>query len=212
MGQNLFSGEIPLRCCALLRRVFCGSRLCKLAIGFAYLLGMSTTMLAASDTVLRAAYCMRVLDGMITAEQRDGARTQQQVLEAYRLLAQQRPLNETEQKSYAFAQVMHSEFLRRMENTRSRLAGYLATNGLLKGFLADDGALDDFPGIALALNRGQADHSRCEVEKTPAVFCIAACAHRCTTNPNCIRECVGSCGAAACARSMPCVNPDFLPY
>ena len=127
-------------------------------------------MLAASDTVPRAAYCMRVLDGMITAEQRDGARTQQQVLEAYRLLAQQRPLNETEQKSYAFAQVMHSEFLRRMENTRSRLAGYLATNGLLKGFLADDGALDDFPGIALALNRGQADHSWCEVEKDAGSF------------------------------------------
>jgi hypothetical protein len=196
----------------------------KSALPFAGLLAVglcSAPGFAASDQVLHAAYCMKVLDGMIAQQQRLFPPMFKEALEFYQHLARQRPLTAAEKQNYEEIQstepLLH-QLHQRMQDTRSRLAGYVATSSrLLSGMLSNDenafgGALADAAGIELASKRGESDNAQCEAEQVGVVSCVKSCTAKCTTDAGCIQQCATQCGAPACARTLPCMNPNFLPY
>jgi hypothetical protein len=180
---------------------------------------------AASDQVLRAAYCAKVLDGMIAFEQSAVPPATQQALDYYRSLSKQRRLTPAEQQNYADLQKLHSvdepRFRRGLQDIRARLGAYLVMNSkILPGALSSgdnralNDALVDAAAIGVAMKRGETDYQRCQAEMSigSAAFCLQACAQECSTDPGCGPRCSTRCGTPTCVRPLPCINPTFLPY
>jgi hypothetical protein len=191
------------------------------------LAGVSSPALlfAASDQVLRAAYCAKVLDGEIAFEKSVMPPAIQQALENYHNLLKQRQLTPAEQQNYAdfqkLASVDEPSFRRHLQDVRAHLGAYLLTNSkILPGALSSgdhqaiNDALVDAAAIGVAMKRGETDFGGCQTEMSigSAAFCLQACARECATDPDCGQRCEARCGAPTCARTLGCINPTFLPY
>ena len=153
----------------------------------------SCTALAASDQVLRAAYCLKVLDGEIAQEKvtaQSADNLIRESLRSYQAISRQRPLTVEEQKMY-FAlndaaresATIGPKLKQTMQANRSRLAAYLMgsygnvfTRGLSDDFGVLAGALADVNAIKFAFQRGELDVAQCNSEQMsgtrPAVFCF----------------------------------------
>jgi hypothetical protein len=175
-----------------------------LIILFAFVGALPNPAFAAGDQVLRAAYCLKAVDGMIAWERQTGPAIVKQALEGLQQIARTRSLTPAEQRDYAAIQNFEPLLRQRMENTRSRLAAYVITSSrLLGGVFSDDenalsGALSDLAAINVASNRGQADFAQCQAEQSGnGLWCIRGCASECTTNSACMQQCATRCGAPA---------------
>jgi hypothetical protein len=167
--------------------------------------------IAASDQVLRAMYCMSVIDLELAENRKISPELRAEIVthgvEYYRNLARQRPLTEKEKHELSdveeFARTGVSEVDRTLARNRERLRVYWLSNS---DTLADDLAL------MAARQRAGVDFEQCKAEK-PAFSCTKPCDDLCALgNTPCLSACYVKCGAPTCARTYACFNPTWLPY
>ena len=167
--------------------------------------------IAASDQVLRAMYCMSVLDLELAESRKISPELRAEIVthgvEYYRNLARQRPLTEKEKHELSdvqeFARTGVSDVDRELARNRERLRVYWLSNSD-----ADDGS-----ALMTARQRAGVDFEQCKAEN-PAFSCTQPCADLCIAGnaPGCFAACEVKCGAPTCARTFACFNPTWLPY
>lgn len=166
---------------------------------------------AASDEVLRAAYCVKVLDGEL-ADDQSIASSFAKEFEQYRDVAGRRSLTAAERKRFAnlqkFVELDEPKLRGLLTSARTRLMVYSMTNSDIV-----TGDASDALAITLAMKRGEADFAQCHAEMAGGSgFCLKACTSQCGADAPCFQACAPQCNAPACARSFPCINPTWLPY
>jgi hypothetical protein len=145
--------------------------------------------LAASDTALRAIYCLPVLD-------RELALARKALPELTRSL---RP--ELRQKAISDGAKLDNL----LATSRERLRVYALTN-------AD---LDQPIALLTARRGGEIDAAQCDAEVQPQSFlsCAHPCSQKCALGEiSCVQQCYSACGLPTCARIAACINPSWLPY
>lgn len=163
--------------------------------------------IAASDQVLRAMYCMSVIDLELAESRKMGPELGSYGVEYYRNLARQRPLTEKEKYELADAQELArtgvSDLDRKLARNRERLRVY---------WLSNSDALADDLALMTARDRAGIDFEQCKAER-PAFSCTKPCFDLCIPgNAPCLSACYVKCGAPTCARTSACLNPTWLPY
>ena len=198
----------------------------RIVVFVAVALIIGTQASATSDLVLRAAYCMKILDGEIARDQSTLPIIIKQTLEDYQRLSMRRPLTPAERENYAAVQksaALAPQLLQSLQANRSRLASYWMTNsGIISGALSADpdalnGALESTVAIKTAIKHGEVDFAQCEAEIVGSTnpLCANECSRGCRAGEpvlECRQECDMRCGAPTCARTVACINPTFLPY
>jgi len=162
---------------------------------------------AASDQVLRAMYCMSVIDLELAENRKMAPEIASYGVEYYRNLAHLRPLTEKEKHELSdvqeFARTGVSDLDRKLARNRERLRVY---------WLSNSDALTDDLALMAARQRAGVDFEQCKAEK-PAFSCTKPCDDLCTLgNTPCLSACYVKCGAPTCARTLACFNPTWLPY
>ena len=167
--------------------------------------------IAASDQVLRAMYCMSVIDLELAEGRKISPELRAEIVthgvEYYRNLARQRPLTEKEKHELSdaqeFARTGVSDLDRELARNRERLRVYWLSNSD-----ADDGL-----ALMTAKQRAGVDVEQCKTESSPAFSCTKPCGDLCVPgNIPCFALCDVKCGAPTCARTLACLNPTWLPY
>jgi hypothetical protein len=163
--------------------------------------------IAASDQVLRAMYCMSVIDLELAENRKTSRELAAYGVEYYRNLARQRPLTEKEKHELSdvqeFARTGVSDLDRVLARNRERLRVYWLSNSD-----ADDGL-----ALMTAKQRAGVDVEQCKTEISPAFSCTKPCGDLCVPgNIPCFALCNVKCGAPTCARTLACLDPTWLPY
>jgi hypothetical protein len=180
-------------------------------VAVAILSFLPRSAIAASDQVIRAMYCMSVIDLELAEDRKMAPEVGSYGVEYYRNLARQRPLTEKEKHELSDAQELArtgvSNLDRVLARNRERLRVYWLSNG---DALADDLAL------MAARQRAGVDFEQCKAEK-PEFSCTKPCSDLCISgtpgnNTPCLSACYVKCGGPTCARTMACLNPTWLPY
>ncbi|MGD9614264.1 MAG: hypothetical protein AB7H90_07130 [Alphaproteobacteria bacterium] len=149
---------------------------------------------AASDTALRAVYCLPIIDSEIA--------TQRQI--SQELLNTSMPAHQRQQIENSTAQLEQW-----ITDNRQRLATYAASNGVLGAI----NNLDEAAAFLGAKRRGEIDAAQCAAEKQSGIICAYECTRRCTpANLPCFQRCSTVCNMPTCARTFACINPTWLPY
>jgi hypothetical protein len=158
-------------------------------------LGAPTNALGASDSALRATYCIPVLKAQISQFRRTWA-------EAAGLQAS------VPAKIWQDAQNRTAQLDKVLTNNLARLQAYVASNGLL------DMDLNDSTAFLVAARRGEVDAAQCEAEQISNIICGAKCGStECPPGDvSCVQKCLANCGMATCVRTAVCTNPTWLPY
>jgi hypothetical protein len=152
---------------------------------FTVALALSHPTLAASDTVLRAAYCMKVLDHEID------------------------DLIAGAHKFGLFNDADMQETISILKYNRARLHRFVFTNSGLTNNLDQDAL-----AIVSAMKSGRDDATACASEYAVPKkgSCLSACSRRCGMDIVCRQRCDTECGASVCGKTSACINPTWLPY
>jgi hypothetical protein len=186
-------------------------------------LGANAVAMGASDQILRAAYCLRILDQTLAQTRETLTQLNNSAIQHYRTLERQRALTPAERQNYADIQksvaVDQPAFQRELQNTRNRLAAYVSpalANMSLRGIFSNDisGVYGDALGIREAFQRGEIDFKQCDAEGSAhsAMLCTYACSKQCAGETTCVQGCATRCGTPTCGRTMACLKPTWLPY
>ena len=146
---------------------------------------------AATDQVLRAFYCAAVLDDTID-------QLQQANVDAAR---------ETSEPARSAILGGNVRLLQQLTANRDRLKTY----GTTRIDLNDQSEASQLEG---AKRRGETDSRQCAAESSPeALQCTFHCSMpTCTSaDASCLEHCDEQCGMSTCARTLPCLDPTWLP-
>jgi hypothetical protein len=184
-------------------------------------LGANAVAMGASDQILRAAYCLRILDQTLAQTRETLTQLNNSAIQHYRTLERQRALTLAERQNYADVQksiaVDQPAFQRELQNTRNRLAAYIAPALANMGMVFSDdlsGVYVDAVAINGAFQRGEIDFKQCEAEgnANSGMLCTYACSKHCAGETACLQGCATKCETPTCGRTMACLKPTWLPY